>query len=303
MVLVNCGGEPAPERKFADVDWRESVLLQSQMDDELLARPGQILVWGDELVVMDRVAPFVRVFDETGAPLRVFAEEGEGPGEIPTPFRIAARDSSRLLLLGSGGRIVEYSRDGTAVRTFTLPREAFGTDLVVRNDTILVPAYFPPSTAMVDAKSGDLVRTFPIEWADTLPPRALLRRMIAQSDDGTWISAPTSGPGFFIHDGPDERFAEFVDPSRVQDQEVPLRVVKLSVRSLFVRNDSTYMLFGGKTEYLASTRPELIDVYSGDGMYSHTLRLPRETYDIVPYREGLLAISLEPQPTLRYLVP
>jgi hypothetical protein len=123
LVLVGCGDAsgPAPVVDLmAGLPDSTAVLRVGVNDDSpgMLARPraGAITPAG-QVIVLDDVAPFIRIFTASGALQRTFAEEGDGPGEVRMPYDVAARDD-RILLLA--GRITEFDTAGAV--TASAPR-------------------------------------------------------------------------------------------------------------------------------------------------------------------------------------
>jgi hypothetical protein len=79
----------------------------------------QTIAIGDgRIVVADRVAPYLRVFDASGKVLRAFAGKGNGPGELQLPIHIGPRPGSQLEVYDmTQRRFTRFDSTGSAVHT------------------------------------------------------------------------------------------------------------------------------------------------------------------------------------------
>ena len=98
------------------------VIGTSAPDDTLLGRPYRAMFWGPNVVVIDEVDPFVRVFDREGNLLWSRGKRGGGPGEFsPAPLTGHIADDSTLLVMDPGNvRLVEFRPNGQLARELSL---------------------------------------------------------------------------------------------------------------------------------------------------------------------------------------
>lgn len=91
-------------------------------------------------VVLDAGGRRVHVIpDAPTAPLRSFGREGDGPGELRFPSRVAVSGSQIGVLEARGDRLVRYGRDGTVHGPVSLVHEACG---------------FGPARALLESPGG-----------------------------------------------------------------------------------------------------------------------------------------------------
>jgi hypothetical protein len=67
---------------------------------------------GSHVVVLDFVAPYIKVFDSDGRFVRAFVAEGGGPGEARFPTAIGTAGDSLVLLADATRRITVFGLDG-----------------------------------------------------------------------------------------------------------------------------------------------------------------------------------------------
>jgi|GEM_PF-2412130 len=67
---------------------------------------------GRHVVVLDVVAPFVKVFDGQGRFERAFLRSGDGPGETRFPTALAASGDTAILVGDAAGRLMMFGVDG-----------------------------------------------------------------------------------------------------------------------------------------------------------------------------------------------
>jgi hypothetical protein len=120
MFLVlgsSCGERGPPTRTAMLLTGRHK--LQIGVDDRLPrdATLGRIVGArltrdGSHVVVLDFVAPYVKVFDSTGHFVRAFVAEGGGPTEAQLPTAIGTAGDSLVLLGDANRRISVFGLDG-----------------------------------------------------------------------------------------------------------------------------------------------------------------------------------------------
>ena len=84
----------------------------------LFAGVRTLAVHDDRIYVIDRAAPFVRIFGTDGRVVRAFARAGSGPGDLRLAISIAPRARGELEVFDMTlGRFTRYDSTGTAIGT------------------------------------------------------------------------------------------------------------------------------------------------------------------------------------------
>src|SRR5687768_2274012 len=88
---------------------------------EAFAAIQDLAVGTDRVFVLDRSAPFLRVFGLNGKPIRAFAKHGAGPGELRLPIHAGVRRGGELEVFDlTLRRFTRFDSGGAVVRTRTL---------------------------------------------------------------------------------------------------------------------------------------------------------------------------------------
>lgn len=149
LVAVLLGVAPACER--APEPPSPTLTGEVIATGDFLDQPGQMEVADDRLVVLDRSAPRVHVFDLTGAHLGSFGQNGEGPGEYRSAVHVQrdARDSRGVWIFDRTlGRMTRL-RFGRG----PLPEMKEMVSLNAGTGVFLHPAWLDDTTLVVSAIS------------------------------------------------------------------------------------------------------------------------------------------------------
>jgi hypothetical protein len=74
---------------------------------------------GRHVVILDFVAPYVKVFDGTGRFERAFLHSGSGPGEARFPLALAVSGDTTIFVADASGRLMVFGMDGVLRREAT----------------------------------------------------------------------------------------------------------------------------------------------------------------------------------------
>lgn len=86
---------------------------------------GHAVETDDAWLLLDPVARKIHVVaDDPSVALRSFGREGDGPGELRRPLRVALSGSTLAVLEAEGDRLVRFALDGTVVGPVSLVRES-----------------------------------------------------------------------------------------------------------------------------------------------------------------------------------
>ena len=127
-LLAACGAEPRGSPSpapFADLQ-RHALHIGLEESGPASAALGHVIAarvteGGEHVVVLDFVAPYVKVFDARGHLRTAFLQKGGGPAEARQPTTIAVEGDS-LVLVGSGTREVSvFTLDGELRARARLP--------------------------------------------------------------------------------------------------------------------------------------------------------------------------------------
>lgn len=128
FTLVACGGEAGgpstSEAAFAR--WEAGapdVRIGSIEGETVLGRVLGVAIGPDQGVyVLDGQEAAVRVFDETGRPLRTVGRKGGGPGEFATPRRMGFLGDTLWVWDAGQSRVTLFEADGRPLTTLPVPR-------------------------------------------------------------------------------------------------------------------------------------------------------------------------------------
>lgn len=144
--------EVPPYRRLGDFDLQVGAVdgapqdVFSQITDMALFADGSILV-------SDRIARELRVFDPAGAFVRSIGRPGEGPGEFSSPPSVAGISGDTVFTFDrQASRVSVFERDGDLLNTVTVRPDDVGlADVVVRlsDGTFLVQSRWSDPDAAV----------------------------------------------------------------------------------------------------------------------------------------------------------
>lgn len=284
ILITACGGGSADQRVRTEVAQWDTVyqIGTPDVNDTTLGSPVGLLVWDDRLVVLDNHAPHIRVFRE-GAPLWSVGRDGRGPGEFDAAFSLAVAPNGNLWVLDPGNqRVTEISARGEVVREISLrhlPVMPQGM-AVLRDRVVLITWNLTNHLIEVDPVTFLPRRAAPFPVSEEhLPYWPRLDQFVTATPDGeTWVAALHLGPGFFIGRGGERSFHRYVEESWFvsTEPEQGRDSARWGAHSVSITRDEVFMLFGGRPKWALHDMelPRVIDVYSLDGGYRRSYRLP-----------------------------
>jgi hypothetical protein len=259
------------------------------VNDTLFAGPHKIVLLGSMVIVADGMMERVIALDQgSGSVQWTFGRMGEGPREFRGIADLAVTRDGRLWVLDFGnGRIASLSPDGTfhGVRTFHhLP--APPTAILLLDDRAIAMSHGLQEPFMeIGLDSFELRESFGLGWPDPVPALANMRVTLAEGPAGTWVSAFALGPGFTVWDRGEPRSYRYREPIpfAIRPSAELTRMRADSARngavSMTVLDDEIFILFGGRPVRAAhpGEPTRWIDVYSVNGRYQRSYRLPFDT--------------------------
>ncbi|MEZ4415343.1 MAG: 6-bladed beta-propeller [Gemmatimonadota bacterium] len=256
--------------------------------DTTLVSPSEIEVWNDQIAVLEGLARRIQSFDaRTGRRRWSYGREGRGPGELAQPFNMWIDESDNLrvwddrnrkqLVLDQRGEFFEeiYYRELWGLSTSPT---GFGQRMVW---TQLQPG----RPAMItDIESHELVDSVTVEWP--VPPSVdfkpeLLTKTAASPS--AWAAGLYSGPFFAVGTPVGVKVHPLIEP--IPYTRAPgawfatdprADSSYYGARDIAIADSRVFILSGGRPKRAAhaSQPTTMIDVYSLDGEYLHSYRLP-----------------------------
>jgi len=256
------------------------------INDTLIASSHLVTVVDSVVIVADGMLERLVALDATtGQLLWMFGRPGQGPEEFRGISDVASDQHHRVWVLDFGnGRIAELTLDGQlhGVKTLHHLPVPPASILPLGDRAIAMSQGAPMPYMEIGVDSLELRRAFALPWPEPVPGVADTRVSLAKGPDSTWVSAFTLGPGFTVWRGSEPRSFSYREPIPFASRPTP-RVREIGADSarwgavsLGVVGDEIFMLFGGRP----ARRPHpaeptvWIDVYSLEGDYLHSLRLP-----------------------------
>ena len=117
-------------------------------DEYMFGRVDSLWATDEEIFVLDRQVPIIRVYNYDGIFVRNIGQGGQGPGEYSRPFSIGVDAGGRLFVADAGnGRISLYSMDGEYLEGWTVGRVwCCGIPMVVTGEGIPYLHVIDPDT-------------------------------------------------------------------------------------------------------------------------------------------------------------
>jgi len=132
-----------------------SIGVDTGPPEYMLGGVGGMWITDDEIYLIDRQVPIVRVYDWSGAHLRDIGGAGQGPGEYERPGNVLVGADGRVYVSEGGGspRINVYSREGESLETWRWGGGAtrmLSGSLMMRHDGVLLTsAYIMPDPSEI----------------------------------------------------------------------------------------------------------------------------------------------------------
>jgi hypothetical protein len=155
-------------------------------DHELANLGGVTLLANGHVVVGDRVAPFLKVFDATGRHVSDLGRLGEGPGEYNYVYEMDWCAPNQLSVFDVDRRVHRYDRDMTFLSTSLVSLEAIGGGTPYKSDC-------HPNGFHVVTGWGDFRTQFKEGLYEATAPVLLLRGQEVIRDFGERLSSERLG--------------------------------------------------------------------------------------------------------------
>ena len=286
------------------------------INDTLIAASHLVTVVDSVVIVADGMQDrLVALHASTGRLLWMFGGPGQGPEEFRGISDIDSGQDDRVWALDFGnGRIAEVGLDGQLQGLRTLhhlpaPPESI---LPLKDRVIAMSPGAAEPYMEIGLDSLELHQAFALSWPESVPNLADTRVALARGPDSTWVSAFKLGPGFTVWNGSGPKSFSYREPIPFASRPTPkvremgADSARWGAVSLDVVGDEIFMLFGGRP----ARRPHpaeptvWIDVYSLEGNYLHSLRLPFDvsgmatdghTFYVLPEEGVPRVIALQPR--------
>lgn len=163
----------------------------AELDRPLLVRsgPGGLLY-----IASQRLSGLPMVMDSSGNFIRTLGRRGEGPGEFQYVSQIYPKADS-VVVTDIRGAAALFDGSGRFVRAFGAPRNAITQVILLRGDTLLLPAAISTEERFglplhLIAPTGDTARSFGADDRTINPKLAIANhRVVApQSDTTFWVA-------------------------------------------------------------------------------------------------------------------
>ena len=300
MIVGLTGGCTEPElgRRILTNAWDTVLVLGSfRASDTALIRPAELLVSGNQLLVLEDLDQQVRAFDvNSGQREWTFGRKGEGPGEMlfangmffdpEGNLRIWDSRNRKLLTIDRQGSFLgeEYFRDRWGVSGRPT---GFGEGMVWAQLSENRPVFLSGFTASEPLDSVD------VDWPipEDIPYRPSLGTKNAGSS-GAWVQGLILGPYFAVGSNEEVTIHPYVAQvpyayaswQRLRDHDPAADTARWGARDLAMTTEGIYVLTGGRPLKLAHPGPNepsrFIDVYRLDGTYRHSYYLPLDSHRI-----------------------
>ena len=278
-------------RNVAAASWDTLFIAGSGgVDDTLFARPHRVSVVGDLVLVGNGMTDRVIALDKNSGDVRwTFGRRGGAPTEFSGIVDIKAARGGTILVLDYGnGRVTELSTAGEflGVRDLKhLPAPPFAILPLGDRAIAMSPGGGARPFMELGPDSFDLRKRLPLAWPDSIPTLANTELSLAEGSGNQWVSAFALGPGFIVWKGDVPSAHRYIDyvpfANRVNAaiRRIGADSARYGARSMSISADEIFMLFGGRP--VRSSHPGeptvWIDVYSLEGAYLRSYRLPFDT--------------------------
>ena len=277
-----------PARFILSQAWDTTMVVgTTSVDDTVLVDPTRLLVWDDQLVVLESQVQAVRAFNMRGELRWAFGHAGQGPGEMGHAEEIFVLPNGELgiwdgrnrkvLRLSVSGDLLgeEYFRDLWGVSSSPAPvRDRFIWNQLAPDRPMMISAIDQP--VVLDSV------TVPWPIPDALPYRPDLAGFM-DARDSVWVLGLWVGPYFAVGDGSRVSIHPFAGPhayayaqGRWRQNDPLADSAYFGARDVAIAGSRVFFLSGGRPRRRA--HPEaptrFIDAYGLDGRYQGSYELP-----------------------------
>lgn len=304
----------AAERRFLDVSWRRTVVVEGALDSDLL-RPELMVARDSTVFVYDYGDHSVKAFGNTGALIWTFGREGRGPGEFVNPTDLKLHQDgtiwivdpalSRITVVSGRGRLIRTLQTVSAIERI-IPQDGggflgFGFDAEV------------PRFDRHDSSGRVLARLKHPSWLDTVPSLVSELRAVA-SPNGRNLAVGSFYSGRLMIFSARDSVAREVEAVETNGFPRPVTYspnermtvrrlppsARPTIRWLTADDQLLYVLILGRH----AQRGRIVDLYAlRDGSYRGSWLLPEPVVAISATNDGIAALVSEPLPSLLKLVP
>lgn len=177
--------QEAPRWSLAAPDF-EVGGFAAEGDDALAQLGGVTILSNGNVVVGDRVEPFLKVFDSDGTFLRTIGRYGQGPGEYKYVYEMDWCAPGELSVKDVDGRVHRYTGDMEYASTDLVSLEAIGGRSAYNQDC-------HPNGLQIVTGWGDPAAQFKEGRFDATAPVLLLRGQTVVKDFGERLSSERLG--------------------------------------------------------------------------------------------------------------
>jgi hypothetical protein len=196
LVLLGCTADQPATPDSTDGDWALERIAVATSDSVDMGRPLLVRAGPDGLlyIATQRLTGLAMVLDSSGNFIRTLGGLGEGPGEFRSVAQLYPKGDS-VVVGDLRGAAALFAPDGQYVRAFASPINLIGQVLLLRGDTLLVPAQISDDARSglplhLIAPTGDTTRSFGGELGSTDPQLEIAaHRVVAPQTDSTfWVA-------------------------------------------------------------------------------------------------------------------
>ncbi len=326
LVLAGaCAAQNPRERRIVSSSWDTLFQVGSvAADDTVLLEPFHLQLWNDRIIVID-LAPKISVFAKSGGQLLwQYSRKGAGPGEFDAPYdAVVAPNGNVWVLDPAPARMLEFTPQGQVKATHSLQHlRVIPAGVIRTGDRTHFLAVSGGVLSIIETAGLDfrVIAQRPFPWPDSIPVRRR-RHLFALGADheqkNTRVVAFTYGPGFVVWLNERSSPYRYIDsipfdpaiamPPGPGGGPVLMRqdTVRWGAHQITIVNDEIFMLFGGRPQTVdqKSEPIQLVDVYSTDGRYRRSYRLPYPVSGLTTDGTTFFALRSDPYPMLQALRP
>ncbi len=296
----------ASDRRFVDVVI-DTVWSRGSLRDTVIEFPRRARAQGDLLVITDgarRGVVALRTADGTTA--WVAGQQGRGPGEYERPSAIEALPDGRFVVADTEvGRVTILDRSGAYLGEFRLEDPQVQGLCALADSSIVATAATDGPNFTRLSLTGQVLGRHVVPWPDLVDTEMLARQFVAATapDRKTCYIGLTLGRGFGVFDGQQFLFTkDYIErvgtppvettesrSSRGSVTEARIMNGVIATRSITVSPDRFYVLFEGSSGREAA---RIVDVYTREGQYEHSFRLPERARELV-WADGVFYVLSE----------
>lgn len=160
--------------------------FEAEGEYQLASLGGVTVLQNGNVVLGDRVAPFLKVFSSTGEFIRQMGSAGQGPGEYQYVYEFDWCADGQLSVFDADRRVHRYTAEMQFVRTDLVSLEAIGGGVGYNRDC-------HPNGLQIVTGWGNTREQFKVGLYEATAPVMLLRGQDVIHDFGEWLSSQRVG--------------------------------------------------------------------------------------------------------------